>query len=214
MGKKAKKRDKITVVFDEEKRREFLTGFRKRKLERKKKAQEKFERELLEERKRIKKEAKESYKKLVASHRPIPELEKYMQREYEEDDVTVKVLDFSTSINNNDSDSVTVKEQETGEHEDSEEVPGMELKRKVNVAKRNVQAVSHILSKKDIKKAVKQEATKSVKKSKVFQKKNKLEKQKAIKKSLQMKRDKLKNAKLKGRHNKKNFKSKTRNNQL
>nr|CAI5845021.1 unnamed protein product [Callosobruchus analis] len=202
MGKNTKKRDKIVLVFDEDKRREFLTGFRKRKLERKKKAQEKFERELLEERKRIKKEAKESYKKLVTSHRPIPELEKYIQQEYEEEDVTVKVFDFSRNAINND--SVIVNYEPASESDDGDKVPGMELERKCNDAKK---PHTQILSKKDIKKAVKQEATKSVKKSKVFQRKNKLEKQKAKKKSLQLKRDKLQNSKAKVRNNRKNFKS-------
>nr|CAH7755323.1 unnamed protein product [Callosobruchus chinensis] len=168
MGKKTKKRDKIVLVFDEEKRREFLTGFRKRKLERKKKAQEKFERELLEERKRIKKEAKESYKKLVTSHRPIPELEKYVEQEYEEEDVTVKVFDFTRNANDNDSERVIVKHENASESDDGDKIPGMELKRKSNDGKK---PHTEILSKKDIKKVVKQEATKSVKKSKIFQRK-------------------------------------------
>ncbi|VEN44262.1 unnamed protein product [Callosobruchus maculatus] len=206
MGKKTKKRDKIVLVFDEDKRREFLTGFRKRKLERKKKAQEKFERELLEERKRIKKEAKESYKKLVTSHRPIPELEKYIEQEYEEEDVTVKVFDFSKNGNSNNSESVIVKDETSSESEDSDKVPGMELKRRYNDGKIKPHA-PQILSKKDIKKVVKQEATKSVKKSKVFQRKNKLEKQKAKKKSLQLKREKLQNTKGKSRNKRKNFKN-------
>lgn len=54
--------------------RDFLTGFRKRKLQRKKKAQEDLEVQLKVERKRIRLEAKDALKKLVVSHRDIPEL--------------------------------------------------------------------------------------------------------------------------------------------
>lgn len=54
--------------------REFLTGFRKRKLQRKKQATEVLEQQLKEERKRIRLEAKHAYKKLVVTNRDIPEL--------------------------------------------------------------------------------------------------------------------------------------------
>nr|CAI5858964.1 unnamed protein product [Callosobruchus analis] len=80
----------------------------------------------------------------------------------------------------------------------------MELKRKCNDAKKSD---TQILSKKDMKKAFKQEATESVKKIKVFQRKNKFEKQKAKNKSLQLKRDRLQNSKRKARNNRKNFES-------
>ena len=50
----AKKQRKTEIVFDENKRRDFLTGFRKRKEERRKKAKEQYERELKEEIKRAK----------------------------------------------------------------------------------------------------------------------------------------------------------------
>lgn len=54
MGKKGgagppSKRRKSEVVFNEDKRRDFLTGFRKRKEERRKKAREQFEKSLKEE---------------------------------------------------------------------------------------------------------------------------------------------------------------------
>lgn len=53
MGAKAKKGGskvrKTEIVFDESKRRDFLTGFRKRKQERRKKAQEQIEKTLKEE---------------------------------------------------------------------------------------------------------------------------------------------------------------------
>ena len=54
INKSTKKR----VVFDETKRKEFLTGFRRRKDERRKKWNEKIERNLKEEIKRIKEQTR------------------------------------------------------------------------------------------------------------------------------------------------------------
>ncbi|XP_017888046.2 nucleolar protein 12 [Ceratina calcarata] len=51
-----KKRKKITLVFDETKRKEFLQGFRKRKLQRQQRAKEELQKQLKEEKKRIKHE--------------------------------------------------------------------------------------------------------------------------------------------------------------
>ena len=48
-GNKPKKERKTEIVFDENKRRDFLTGFRKRKDERRKKAKEEFEKKLKDE---------------------------------------------------------------------------------------------------------------------------------------------------------------------
>lgn len=83
-------RTKISFCFS----REFLQGFHKRKLQRKKKAQEELQMQLKDERRRLKQEARESYKKLVTSHKPIPELEKLLEKEYETEDVSVKVSQF------------------------------------------------------------------------------------------------------------------------
>ena len=52
------KSTKTRIVFDENKRKEFLTGFRKRKDERRKKWNEKVERNLKEEIKRIKEQTR------------------------------------------------------------------------------------------------------------------------------------------------------------
>ena len=52
------KKNKTTVVFDENARKEFLTGFRKRKDERRKQWKEKVERQLKNEMKKIKAETK------------------------------------------------------------------------------------------------------------------------------------------------------------
>lgn len=56
VNSKNRKKAKNEVVFDNEKREEFLKGFTKRKQQRKKKAQEEIARKLKEEKKRIKDE--------------------------------------------------------------------------------------------------------------------------------------------------------------
>lgn len=176
--------------------REFLTGFHKRKLQRKKEAREKFERELKEERKRLKAEAKNSYKKLVVSARNIPELETLLKDEYQDDEATVRIEELCTADIAKESNwvgenkaSFVAPEQTSEEEDDDEEVPGMEIKPK----KRNFVQPNHKFeTEKDVKKLLKKEATKKVQKSKVFQMKNKLETQKQRKKSNQMKKQRIK----------------------
>nr|XP_023025809.1 uncharacterized protein LOC111513823 [Leptinotarsa decemlineata] len=170
-------------------------------------AKEKFEKDLKEERKRIKAEAKESYKKLVVSHRSIPELENLISEKYEDNDVSVKVVELSTNdiaTKNNwiganqpryESDN-DVSDEPTTEMDN--EIPGMELKRTtkpINIKKET----KKFDSEKDVKKALKKQATKTVQKSKVFQMKNKLERQKQKKKSRQMKAQRMKFQEQKGK---------------
>lgn len=188
--------------------RDFLTGFHKRKLQRKKKAQEELKQQLQDERKRLKAEAKESYKKLVVSHRPIPELEHLLKDEYEDEDVNVTVVELSTneiaSSNNcigpNQVKYESDEEAEVKEEIDEEYIPGMELKQRVTT-KEIKQEKKNFGSQKDVKKALKKQATKNVQKSKVFQLKNKIEQQKQRKKSLQQKKERLKfrSKKMKGK---------------
>ena len=52
------KKTKKSIVFDEKKRKEFLTGFKKRKDERRQKWKEKVERDLKNEIKKIKEETR------------------------------------------------------------------------------------------------------------------------------------------------------------
>lgn len=182
--------------------RDFLTGFHRRKLQRKKEAQEKFDKQLKEERKRIKREGIESYKKLVVSHRTIPELENLLSEQYEDDEVTVKITELSTNeiakqnnwIGHNQPKYET-DEDSKGDDEESEEelVPGMELNIKENkhLPKEKVESADKFKSHKDVKKVLRKEATKKVKKSKIFQRKNKVEQVKQRKKAL-LKRKELK----------------------
>ncbi|KAK9888349.1 hypothetical protein WA026_000604 [Henosepilachna vigintioctopunctata] len=198
--------NKIHLVFDEEKRRDFLTGFHKRKMQRKKQAKEKFEKELKEEKKKIKSEARESYKKLVVSHRPIPELQHLLEEEYEDENSTVKIVELSTNeiakqnnwiganapiyasdVDDDDDETVTEKPIES--------MPGMELNnKKTSLGNKIVTEKQKFNSEKDIKKKVKKIATKTVQKSKIFQMKNKIERQKQKKKSMRQRRlkDKMK----------------------
>ncbi|XP_046959424.1 nucleolar protein 12 [Vanessa cardui] len=189
MGKKRNKNNenkrKISLVFDETKRKDFLCGFRKRKLERKKKAQEDLQRMLKEEKRRIKQENKESYKKLVVSSRPIPDIEQLLQEEYEDEDVNVKIVELS-------SDTLQKKDIVIGENRPKEAVEKkVKAKMKVDLSneilgmtssEQNESADSEeedndesLKSKKDVKKILKKQATKKLQKSKVFQMKTKLD---------------------------------------
>ncbi|XP_022187308.1 nucleolar protein 12 [Nilaparvata lugens] len=181
------KRTKLNLVFDEDARREFLTGFHKRKLQRQKKAQEEFKQKIKEEKKRIKQEAQESYKKMKMSFKPIPEVEELLRttaKEYDVGDHSVCVVEFSSDVlekRNKIIGENKVEYEDTGsqdqenERDSDDEVPGMELK-----------------TKKEINKEIKKQATLQVKKSKVFQTKNRMEQQKQRKKSLKQKKKKMK----------------------
>ncbi|KAF2905199.1 hypothetical protein ILUMI_00976 [Ignelater luminosus] len=197
---------KLNLVFNEENRREFLSGFHKRKLQRKKKAKEKLEQELKEEKKRLKAEAKESYKKLVKSHTPIPEIENLLAEEYDDEDVNVKVVELSTNeiakqnhwIGTNQPSYESDHNESTSENEDDvteDEVPGMELKlksKKADSDEEEIDKPKELKSKAEIKKLLKKQATKNVQKSKAFQMKNKIEKQKQKKKALQKRKIRMK----------------------
>uniref|UniRef100_V5IJY0 Nucleolar protein 12 n=1 Tax=Ixodes ricinus TaxID=34613 RepID=V5IJY0_IXORI len=62
---------KIHLIFDEDERRDFLTGFQKRKKERQKKAQEELKARVLEEKRRLRAEKREVLQKLLED-RPLP----------------------------------------------------------------------------------------------------------------------------------------------
>ncbi|XP_026852168.2 nucleolar protein 12 [Electrophorus electricus] len=64
-----KRENKRVVMFDEEERQEFLTGFHKRKLERRKAAVLELENKLREERKRVREERHKEYIKMLKERR-------------------------------------------------------------------------------------------------------------------------------------------------
>ncbi|NXY89327.1 NOL12 protein, partial [Alcedo cyanopectus] len=71
MGRKKRKaagsrEGRLVVTFDEEKRREYLTGFHKRKVERRKAALEEIKRKLKEEQRKMKEERHQEYLKMLS----------------------------------------------------------------------------------------------------------------------------------------------------
>ena len=69
---------KTTITFSEASRKDFLTGFRKRKNERRKKAKEQLEKEYKEEVRKAKQKARDDVvnaKSTGASHQILPEIE-------------------------------------------------------------------------------------------------------------------------------------------
>ncbi|XP_052895059.1 nucleolar protein 12 [Anopheles moucheti] len=149
-NKQALQRKKTELVFDPQKRIEFLTGFHKRKQHRRKIAQGEMQRKLKEETKRIRTEAKEKMQNLYHSYKPIPELteeDKAVEQEdeYDMENVTVKVVELSTrdlAKENNwigENRGIVEKDEESGPEEPSDDeddyleekqlgvIPGMEL---------------------------------------------------------------------------------------
>lgn len=150
----------------------------------------------------MKQEARESYKKLVVSHRNVPELEHLFDEEYEDEDVTVKVTELSTSeiANRNNwigenkphyEAPVSEEESENDTSEEIESVPGMEIKAKQKIVK-ETKVKPTFKTEKELKKALKKQATKNVQKSKAFQMKNKMEQRKNKKKSMRQKNERFK----------------------
>jgi len=183
--KRVNRQTKLHLVFDPKARREFLTGFHKRKLHRQKRAQEELKQQLKEERKRLKHEARESFKKLVVSQRPVPEVENLVSENYELENHSVSILELSASdlaeknnwigMNKVQCENEKSEQSEGKEYEEKDELPGMELK-----------------TRKDVKRIIKRQATKQVQQSKAFKLKNKLERQKNKKESLKKKKKHIK----------------------
>ncbi|KAH8296147.1 hypothetical protein KR054_002350 [Drosophila jambulina] len=103
MTRKKAPKQKTEVVFDDKKRIEFLTGFRKRKNERRSRAKADLEKNLKEERKRIRQEVKDGFKHLKKSYEPLRELteddkkEEGQQETYEDEEVQVKIVELTTN---------------------------------------------------------------------------------------------------------------------
>ncbi|KAK4874432.1 hypothetical protein RN001_013792 [Aquatica leii] len=205
---KSKRKSKIHLVFDEAKRRDFLTGFHKRKMERKRKAKEKFEKEFKEEKKRLKAEARQSFKNLVQSYTPVPEVEHLITKEYDEDDVNVKIVELSTTSSDHIGtnaphyESDEVEEKTDNDNESDDELPGMEFDCKPSKTEKEPDKKDDtVKSKIEIRKILKKQATKNVQKSKMFQKKNKIERHKQKRQSLEQKKLRSKHQKM-GKHKK------------
>lgn len=189
--KKQKKRKNIILVFDEEKRRKFLGGFHKRKVQRQKKAEEELQKQLKEEKKRIKQNARERYKKLL-SHRNVPELEKYLSaQEFETEEHTVSILEM-------DLDSLYEKDKCIGINKIISDKNELETEKNVTNIEQTKEVSTGVLrnetikSAKDLKRVIKQAALKNVKQSRAYQQKNRLERQKNKKQSIKIKKQQQK----------------------
>ncbi|KAH8246214.1 hypothetical protein KR038_005210 [Drosophila bunnanda] len=145
MTRKKASKQKTEVVFDNKKRIEFLTGFRKRKNERRSRAKADLEKNLKEERKRIRQEVKDGFKHLKKSYEPLRELteddkkEEGQQETYEDEEVEVKIVELTTNdlaaqrnmlgANTGEDSEVDEEEQASSEDEDTarpDRIPGMD----------------------------------------------------------------------------------------
>lgn len=194
---------------------------------------------LKEERKRIKTEAKDSYKKMTKSYAPVPEIEEILAEEtFETDEVSVSVVELSTTelakrsnwIGANKpvySDEEEKNEAEEESCEEENELPGMELtvkKRKLAQKKdakdteketdkkeEEDETVYQFKNKRELNKVIKKQATKTIKKSKAFQTKGKIDAKKMQKKSRRLKgqKEKFMKEKLKKRGGEAKVKTRT-----
>jgi len=99
------KQTKTAIVFDAEARKDFLTGFRKRKNERRRKAKEQLQRELQEEIKRAREKARnrlERANEFDRNHSVLPDIEHLLPsvvNETKTHTVSVTHIDSLASIN-------------------------------------------------------------------------------------------------------------------
>ncbi|XP_052781415.1 nucleolar protein 12-like [Mya arenaria] len=94
--RKKNRQTKSTIVFDEKARKDYLTGFRKRKDERRKKAQEQVQRMIKEDRKLLKQKMKE-FETVKTRYQQLPtDLELIAERQVTElPNHTVTITDIS-----------------------------------------------------------------------------------------------------------------------
>ncbi|GBN18485.1 hypothetical protein AVEN_235813-1 [Araneus ventricosus] len=94
------KQSKVHLIFDEKERADYLTGFRKRNLERKLKRKQTLDTLLKEEIKKIKKNQKEALHNAIKSQSQVPEIQHLLEPvTYDLPDHTVTI----SEINNMDS---------------------------------------------------------------------------------------------------------------
>ncbi|KAJ1527908.1 hypothetical protein ONE63_007843 [Megalurothrips usitatus] len=228
-GKNANK-EKISLVFDPSARRDFLKGFHKRKVQRKEKFKEDLKQMMKTERKKIKANAKGTYKTLVVSHRPCPEVEHLLNEEHDLGSHSVEIKELSTQSLAEDNNWIGEnrstygrEEEEEGEESEEEvesdsELPGMDLKvkpvkkPKVTKEESSTKPVTNPLvgkkefkTAKELKKVIKKQSSKQVKKSKVYQMKSKLDRSDCRKKSMKANNrlSKIKESSKKGKRSKK-----------
>jgi len=222
------KKPKNELVFDNKKREEFLTGFTKRKQQRKKKAQEENDRKLKEEVKRIRDETKNFKEKFKQSFKPIAELDEVLRdtddsedekKGFETEDVTVTISTIKPDelVKRNFIGYRKVQQSESEESEEEEpavdanSIPGMETsvkkKRSKGITDESFKKLTEKLkTEKDVKKMIKEQAKTAMKKSKIIKMKNDLNHKKNVKLSQRkkfLKEKKLRKHKKIPRHKKK-----------
>lgn len=169
----------ITYIFSNFS--EFLSGFSKRKTERKRKAKTALEKKIKNELKRIRQETKDGIKKNCKSFEPIkfPALGNSDLEEdvIEDDSVTVSVktlgVDDLAQKNNwigSNKGFVVESESEVEDQNGTEEIQGMGLsEKKEKKPTKEEEPAKKYQSKKDIDREMKKKTLKAIKKSKTFQ---------------------------------------------
>ncbi|CAG2163405.1 unnamed protein product [Oppiella nova] len=222
-----KKRPKLELAFDSDDRKSFLTGFQKRKAERKLKAKHILDEELREEKLRQKQRQKDRLKTLYESQRPVPDMQHLLPSEathtYELPKQMVSITTFDAkelssslglSLGHNQQ-PVTTDDQSSddennkgsgGSGDDSDGAGGEGLQQRILNAR----------------KANKKESAKSLKTNKAFQMREQMKHKKDLSKSKlqrKLRRKEMKNMKqktilkrqLKNRKNNKNKRKSSRN---
>ncbi|XP_053957202.1 nucleolar protein 12 [Anastrepha ludens] len=193
---------KKEIVFDPEKRKNFLSGFRKRKNERRARAKEELEQNIKKERKRIRNDLKNCMAHMKKTFQPLsldPELEqKCLEKDYEDDEVKINVIELVTGNPQKNLDEDSDKDSCASEASDKESninsIPGMdyniggavkkkEIKNKSRQEDNSLSELGKVGNTKMLNKLKKKKALKEFKKSKVFKQKERIEKKKQQKSS-------------------------------
>ncbi len=122
---------KTSIEFDPEKRRQFLTGFRRRKEERRRKAREKIHMDAREEVRRAREDARKRAREIAemrggggtsSSHRVVPEIEHLLPQVEKEEEEKGEVRDFgSHTVSVTHLGSLAIVGKEAGEENEAEE---------------------------------------------------------------------------------------------
>jgi len=212
-ARKKNKSNKTSVVFNEASRKDFLTGFRKRKNERRKKAKDQLEKEYKEEVRRAKQKAREDVnhsKATGASHQILPEIEHLIQGDYVSNSTTEDYGTHTVSVTHLNGFGKTSSDiGETNDAEHDNDVGNNIVQETNKLAKHDLKNINKLVAKKVSKSKVfahiKQQSTQKEGQSASAKKANKL-KTKFSKKRAESKRSKHYNPKNKS-HKKNKAKS-------
>uniref|UniRef100_A0A336L3A4 Nucleolar protein 12 n=1 Tax=Culicoides sonorensis TaxID=179676 RepID=A0A336L3A4_CULSO len=223
---KNRQKKKTELLFDDKSRVEFLSGFSKRKAERKKVAKVALQRKIKNELKRIRHETKEGIKKNCKSFEPIkfPQLGDSDEDEdiIEDDTVTVSVKTLGVDdlaqkhnwIGSNKGFKVETESEASASEEENEteEIQGMGLTepKKEKVKKETEVNVKKFESKKDIDREMKKKTFKALKKNKAFKAKSREKRSKDLQTSRRVKHFKQKTQAHSKKHSYKKFNNKNK----